>query len=179
MRPAVGRMGAGIRKADGMRRRIIVTALALTCGMLLAACTGPTAAPSPDGTPNAGPGEGADMDKQAVAAAIEEIPGVEEAAVGAFNTGTPDSYGALVQITVDEDGLAAVGDVIDASVRIVAADPGDYRTYDFELSAPDETGELIIDTLSRYRDRIPFAEGSYLGSNLSLTADELAAVAAR
>lgn len=119
------------------------------------------------------------MDKEAVAAQIAALPGVEEAEVGAFNTGTPGSYGALVQITVDEAGLEAVGEVIDASVRIIAVDPGEYRTFDFELTAPDETGELVIDTLSRHRDRIPFAEGSYLGSNLSLTADEVAAIAAR
>lgn len=119
------------------------------------------------------------MDKEAVAAAIAEIPGVEEAEVGAFNTGTPGSFGALVQITVDEAGREAVGEVLDASVRIIAADPGEYRTFDFELTTPDETGEPVIDTLARYRDRIPFAEGAYLGSTLTLTADEIAAVAAR
>jgi len=160
-----------------MARRFGAVALALTCAALLAACTAsPTASPTSSGS---SPGGGSDMDKEAVAAAIAALPGVDEAAVGAFNTGTPDSFGALVQITVDEEGLAEVGEVIDASVRIIATDPGEYRTYDFELTAPDETGELVIDTLSRYRDRIPFAEGSYLGSNLSLTAEELAAVAAR
>jgi hypothetical protein len=159
-------------RRTGMGRRIGALALALTCAALLAACT---ASPAPTSTL----GGESDMDKEAVAAQIAELPGVEEAEVGAFNTGTPGSYGALVQITVDEAGLAAVGEVIDASVRIIAVDPGPYRTFDFELTAPDETGEPIIETLSRYRDRIPFAEGTYLGSNLTLTAGEVAAVAAR
>lgn len=127
------------------------------------------------------PGGDTDMDKAAVTAAIEGLDGVVSADVAAFNTGTPGSFALRVGVTVDESGRDELGSVVDGAVRAVAADPGDYETVDIEVTAPDpaEPDDLIVLTLSRYRDRIPFAEGEYLGSTLTLTAAEVAAVASR
>jgi hypothetical protein len=121
------------------------------------------------------------MDKAAVTAAIEELPGVASAEVGAYNTGRPGAYALRVAITVDESGRDELGRVVDGAVRAVAADPGDYESADFEVTAPDEAepDDLIVLTLARYQERIPFDEGAYLGSTLTLTAAEVAAVAAR
>ena len=155
------------RKGGTVRRRIIAIAILAVGAVTLAACAAPS-------------DEGDDMDKAAVAAAIEQLDGVVSADVGAYNTGTPGSFGARVEITVDQDGYAALGEVVDGAVRAVAADPGQYSTYDFEVTAPDEAepDDLIVLTLSRYRDVIPFDQGTYVGSTLSLTAAELAEVAA-
>lgn len=148
-------------------RTITAIVVAAASALALTACTA-----SPEGN--------ADMDKTAVAAAIEELPGVVSAEVGAFNTGTPGSYGARIGITVDDAGFDALGDVVDGSVRIVAADPGEYGSYDFEVTAPDPVDPEVpvILTLARYRDRIPFPQGDYVGSTLTLTREELAEIAA-
>ena len=121
------------------------------------------------------------MDKAAVTAAIEDLTGVVSADVGAFNTGTPGSFALRVGITVDERGRDELGTVVDGAVRAVASDPGEYGSVDIEVTAPDpaEPDDLVVLTLSRYRDRIPFGEGEYLGSTLTLTAAEVAAVASR
>lgn len=153
-------------------RRAAAVLVAALCALVLVACAASPTPTTPGGEP--------DMDKAAVTAAIEEIPGVASADVGAFNTGTPGSFAARIALTLDESGLARLGEVLHHAVRAVAADPGDYATYEFEVTAPDESepSDLIVLTLSRYRDRIPFSQGTYLGSTLSLTASELAEVAA-
>ena len=150
-------------------KRLIGSVAALAASVIvLAACA-------------ASPGGDTDMDKAAVAAAIEDLTGVVSADVGAFNTGTPGSFGLRVGITVDERGRDELGTVVDGAVRAVASDPGEYESVTVEVTAPDpaDPADLVVLTLSRYRDRIPFEEGEYLGSTLTLTAAEVAAVASR
>ena len=150
-----------------MSRRIIAIVLTIIGALALASCSFADA-------------EKDAMDQTAVATTIEQTGGVVSAEVGEFSAGTPNSYGARVQITVDRAGLDDLGGVLVDAARAVAADPGRASFFDFEVTAPDEAepDELVVLTLSRYRDRIPFAEGSYVGSTLTLTADELAQVAA-
>ena len=147
----------------------------VVAGMIAFAACAPA---TPGTTPT---GREADMDKASVTAAIEELPGVVSADMSAYNTGTPGSYALRVGVTVDERGRDDLGRVVDGAVRAVADDPGDYESVDLEVTAPDEAepDDLIVLTLARYRDRIPFDEGEYLGSTLTLTAAEVAAIAAR
>ena len=160
--------------ATGRRRRprpaasAVAAAAALTFALALAGCA-------------AHPGEDPDMDKTAVASAIEQIDGVVSADVGAYNTGRPGSYALRVGLTVDESGKAELGRVVDGAVRAVAGEARDYESVAFEVTAPDDSDpdEPVILTLSRYRDGIPFSEGEYLGSTLTLSAAEVEAVAAR
>lgn len=115
------------------------------------------------------------MDKGAVTAAIEELSGVVGAEVGAYGTGRPDDFGLRVAVTVDEAGYEKVGEVVTGTVTTVAASAGGYSSYDFEVVAPDPegSGDAVVLTLSRYRDVIDLPVGSYLGSTLTLTSEEL------
>ena len=109
------------------------------------------------------------MDKTSVVAATEALPGVVSADVAAYNTGRPGAYALRVAVTVDERGRAGLGEVVDGAVRAVAAEIGDYESATFEVTAPDDAGEPVVLTLARYRDTIPFDEGEYRGSTLTLT----------
>lgn len=115
------------------------------------------------------------MDKGAVTAAIEDLSGVDSADVGAFSAGSPDDYGLRVTVAVDDAGYEKVGEVVTGTVNTVAASAGGYSSYDFEVVAPDPegSGDAVVLTLSRYRDVIDLPVGSYLGSTLTLTSEEL------
>ncbi|WP_314423565.1 hypothetical protein [uncultured Microbacterium sp.] len=154
------------------RRPLSTTAVLLGLGVLLGGCAVPSSGSA-----------GAEMDDAAVIAGIEGIPGVVEAGIGSYNTGVPGAFAVNVSLTVDEKGLEDIGDVMHETIRVVAADPGDYQSYDFEVTAPEADGtvsdsedappELVIITLESYDDVIDLPVGTYLGSTLSLTADEL------
>ncbi|QAY61211.1 hypothetical protein ET475_15305 [Microbacterium protaetiae] len=115
------------------------------------------------------------MDRDSVIAAIEGLPGVDAADIGSYNTGTPGDHGVLVSVTVDDAGYESLGDVVGGSVRAVADSPGDYSAYSVEVTAPDPEGsdELVILTLSRYQDKIGLPVGTYVGSGLIFTPEEL------
>lgn len=115
------------------------------------------------------------MDVAAVESVIESVPGVTDAHVGVYNTGAPGAAAALVSITVDQTGFDALGDVVGGAVDAVAADPGDLTEYQFEVTAPDpaDTSEFVIISLGDYQDLFNLPAGSYLGSTLTLTPDEL------
>lgn len=125
------------------------------------------------------PGGGApDMDKAALEDSLTQIDGVESADVGGYNTGVPGSFGLTVTLTVDDEGLESIGDVVTSAVDVVAADAPGYTQYRFEVAVHDADvlgGERII-TLSDYQDQIPITVGDWSGS-LFLTADELQQVA--
>lgn len=116
-----------------------------------------------------------DLDTAAVEAAIEAVPGVTDADVGLYNTGAPDAFGARISITVDSAGFDELGGVVGGAVDAIAADSGESSEYNFEVIAPDpgDASELIIIALVDYRDRLGLTVGSYLGSSLLLTHEEL------
>ncbi|GAA5204836.1 hypothetical protein [Microbacterium jejuense] len=136
--------------------------LALVAALLLSGCASPEQG-------------GPELDSAAVIAALAGIDGVTAADASAYSTGTPTSYGVRTEISVDDAGLAAIGDVMGSAVDVLAAQAAGFRTYVIEVSAPDpeNPGTEMIVTLADYQDQMPFTQGSYLGWTLTLTADEL------
>jgi len=123
------------------------------------------------------------MDLAAVQRELDGIGGVVESSTGARNTGVPGGYALRVQLVVDDDGLASIGEVLQEAVDDVAGAASaaeGYREYEFTVSVTDPsspTGTRRV-TLSRHQERIAIDQGA-LTSSLILTADELAAAAAR
>jgi hypothetical protein len=149
---------------SGLRAALLAAALAVG----LTAC-----APAQGGEP--------DMDQAALEASFTAIDGVTRAEASGYNTGAPGSYGVRVALTVDETGLASIGDVMTEAVDAAAAHAPGFKNYVFEVIAPDPAypDEEVIITLADYRPQIPLPVGSYSGSTLTLTADELATASTR
>ncbi len=165
------RVGEGGASSVRPRPRSFVAAVAGMVVLVVTALVATACAPASRKEP--------DMDKTSVVAAIEALPGVVSADVAAYNTGRPGAYALRVAVTVDERGRAGLGEVVGGAVRAVAAEIGDYESATFEVTAPDDAGEPVVLTLARYRDAIPFDDGEYRGSTLTLTSAEVVAAASR
>jgi hypothetical protein len=159
----------------GVRRRRLAVIGAMWAMLALSGCS-------------AGTGTGADEGPEAKVDAVEieselvQIDGVQDAAVGVFNTGAPGSFALRVELTVDENGSARLGDVVVESVRIIgrgSADSGYSASLLVAAVDPESpTGTRGI-SLKQRRAEIPIDVGSYQGAGLALTDEDLRAVAGR
>lgn len=139
--------------------------------VVLAALTGCTA-PTTEGTEMK-------IDATEIEREIESIDGVAGATIGTASTGTPGSYRLSAKIEVDEQGDAALGEVLVGAVRAVDAGADGFTTYAFYVAAPDPAGGdvPVEQRLEDRRTEIPIEVGAYRGSGLVLTEDELAEAA--
>ncbi|MFE6965771.1 hypothetical protein ACFVAJ_11690 [Agromyces sp. NPDC057679] len=145
--------------------------LLLGGAVVLAALTGCTS-PTTEGTEMK-------IDATAIERELESIDGVASATIGTASAGTPGSYRLSAKIELDEQGDAALGEVLIGAVRAVDAGADGFTTYAFHVAAPDPAGgdapaEL---RLSERRSEIPIEVGAYRGSGLVFTDEELAEAA--
>lgn len=144
-----------------MIRRLGLTALALVAALALSGCGGAA-------------GGDNHVDAKAIESGIAEIDGVTEVSVGSYNTGAPGRNALRTELVVDETGLAALADVLDAAIDVVAAEASGWSGYEFTVSAEDAsspTGTISLSLDKRLTaEQVPYGS---LGSSLRLTPDEL------
>lgn len=157
----------------GSRRRRLAVIGAVWAMLAVTACSAGT------GTDE---GPEAKVDAVQIESELARIDGVQEATVGVFNTGAPGSFALRVELTVDEDGSARLGEVVVESVRIVgrgSADSGysaSLLVSAVDLESPTGTRGI---SLKQRRAEIPIDVGNYQGAGLMLSDEDLRAVAGR